>query len=84
MAGEIEEHLNDTDSLREDAIVTYLPDGRRAILGSDNKSYVLGEDGPNWDQPVDIHKEFDLDPLVGARDVDAAVAPAAPAAVDED
>ena len=60
MDGETKKHLN-TASLREDAIVTYLPDGRRAILGSDNKSYVLGEDGPNWDQPVDVHKEFNLE-----------------------
>lgn len=64
MAGETEEHLN-TDSLREDGIMAVLPDGRLIISGGgglSGKWFVLGKDGePDWDQPVDIYKEFNLE-----------------------
>ena len=62
MAGETEEHLDDSASLREDAIVMALPDGRMAIMGSDNGWYLPGKDGhPDMEQPVDIYKEFNLE-----------------------
>ena len=36
-------------------IVTFLPDGRHAALGNDDRYYVVGDDGwPDWDQPVHI------------------------------
>ena len=70
MAGEIEENLDTDYSGRpfrpETGIVMGLPDGRRVILGGGDSPigewFVLGEDGPDWDQPVDIRKELNQRP----------------------
>lgn len=74
MAGETEDH-SDTDHPRRPGqpsdgpgggFVIRLPDGRRVILAGAGFQtgtwYVRGDDGwPDWDQPVDIHKELNIE-----------------------
>ena len=73
MAGETEDHLAH-DQLRRHSremgdlfcIRTLLPDGRQVVLGRGSgltgEYFVVGDDGwPDWDQPVDIHKELNIE-----------------------
>lgn len=72
MADETEGHVDIDYSRRlrqdppEGGIVMDLPDGRRVISGGgaslSGKWFVLAKDGwPDWDQPVDIYKELNLE-----------------------
>ncbi len=74
MAGENEDRMAPDQSRRPSremgelyCIRTVLPDGRQVVLGrgsglTGGEYFVIGDDGrPDWDQPVDIDKELNIE-----------------------